>query len=281
MMANPAKYGNTFGQGASAIHHHFQVTWGTRESQRAVAVLQETQLVIKIEVGREEFGKSKQTQIIWFGPFMRPWTRPGWIVKLYNPLYLFFSLKLKSMTHFSPAICVNTWSPLLPLRSVPVWGGDMGMFFSRPLSWEHFQNQKINEISIKAGTACLKKNFLKYSRHLKSGHLPGYLQRIWLRSESLWGLDFALLVNCCEVPELLFAFMVKLLMKEEEAGRKRMTWTDSALEILNVFRASDLLPFPWTGSKECNKCVPKELLSYFKSFLRLLSPFNLHFFFVL
>lgn len=54
---------------------------------------------------------------------------------------------------------------------------------------------------------------------------------------------FALFVKRCEVPELLFALTTKLLMKEEKAGKKRMTYTENTLEIVNVFRADDLLPF--------------------------------------
>ena len=88
---------------------------------------------------------------------------------------------------------------------------------------------------------------------------------------------FALFVKCCEVPELLFALMVKLLMKEEKAGRKRMTQTENTLEIGNVLRADDLLPFQTNlAIKNIINESPGELLLHFKCFLSLFSPFSFH-----
>lgn len=51
--------------------------------------------------------------------------------------------------------------------------------------------------------------------------MTSYLKRNGFQAESLLGLDFALFVKYCEVPEL-FVLMVELLIKEEKAGRKRM-----------------------------------------------------------
>lgn len=58
------------------------------------------------------------------------------------------------------------------------------------------------------------------------------------------GLDFALLTKSVKFQNSYLSSWSNFWLKRKEAGRKRMTSTDSTWEILNVFRANDSSPFP-------------------------------------
>lgn len=60
---------------------------------------------------------------------------------------------------------------------------------------------------------------------------------------SLEGTGFCFSYKIFKVLDLLFVFMVKLLIKEGKSREKENDITDSMWDILNVFRANDSLPF--------------------------------------
>lgn len=152
-------------------------------------------------------------------------------------------------------------------------------FSPKSFSWERFQNQKINTVLKKAGITHLKSSS-KYSHHLKPGPLTGYHQRPWLPAESLEGTGFCFIYKICNVPELLFVFMVKLVIKEERSREKENGINRQYTGNIKCIQSKWFIALPVEpGNNEYNKCVSAELLFYFKPFLRLFSPFNLRFFF--
>lgn len=92
-------------------------------------------------------------------------------------------------------------------------------------------------------------------------------QVIWIPAESLEGTGFCFTYKLCKVPDLLFIFMVKLLIKEERSREKENDITDSTRDILNVFRANDSLPFP------LNRAIMNITNVSVRSFFSISSPF--------